>query len=209
MKESYLTISDSKEVLFVVKRSKFIGNLKHVCNKEKAKEFMSCVKNKYKDATHNVVAYIIFSGNLKYFSDDKEPHGTAGKPVLEVLTKSNIFDVCAVVTRYFGGVLLGTGGLSFAYSNCCKKALEQATIVRCCCCSVLDVIVEYKYLSRLENIFRVYGVKKTKELFLEKVCLNIVVEEKKFEKFKKAVLDATSGETKFVFKKTSWENLQI
>ena len=114
-----------------------------------------------------------------------------------------------MVTRYFGGVLLGTGGLSFAYSSCCKKALEKATIVRCCLCIVLDVVVEYKYLGRLENIFKMYGVKKAKELFLEKVCLSLVVEEKKFEKFKKTVLDATTGEIEFVLKKTSWEMLHI
>ncbi len=207
MNRSYLTISNSKEVVLIVKRSKFIGNLKYVRNKEQAKDFICEIKEKFKDATHNVVAYNIFVGGLMYCSDDGEPHGTAGRPALEVLKKSNVFDVCVVITRYFGGVLLGTGGLSFSYSSCCKKALDEAEIVSCFLCEIWDVFFDYKYLSRLENILRIHNVKKEKETFLDKVCLKLVIEKIDCENLKSAMFKATNGEIKIVFIKQSWERI--
>lgn len=209
MEEGYKTILTAKEVLIVVKKSKFIGNIEYVKNKEEAVEFSTKIKEKYKDATHNVVAYIIKNGGIMYCTDDKEPHGTAGKPILEVLKKNNIFDVCVVVTRYFGGVLLGTGGLCFSYSSCCKEVLKQATFARCCLCEILRLEFSYKNLNKIENIILAYNITKLEKKYNEYVYFLVVVEEKECLKFKNALMEATNGEIKIIFVKKEWERIKI
>ena len=112
-------------MIFFKKRSRFIGYCAPVTTQEQALEFIEKIKSKHWDAKHNVYAYILREGGVKRYSDDGEPSGTAGMPVLDVITKNEIYDVCIVVTRYFGGVLLGTGGLVRAYSQGAKVALKQ------------------------------------------------------------------------------------
>lgn len=209
MEKSYRTIFKSAQAEFLVKRSKFIGNIEYVRNLEQAKDFALKIKNKFKDATHNVVAYSLYSGGISYCTDDGEPHGTAGKPVLEILNKGQIFDVCVVVTRYFGGILLGTGGLSLSYSSCCKEVLKKVEFARCCLCEILELILEYKFLNKIENLFILYNVKKIEEKFLEKICLKVAVEKKNCENLKKAALEATNGQIKIVSKKETWERVRI
>lgn len=209
MEEEFLTVLNSKEVVLIVKRSKFIGNIKYVKTKEEALNFALKIKTKFKDATHNVVAYSLFFGNVLYCTDDGEPHGTAGKPILEILKKQKLFNVCVVVTRYFGGTLLGTGGLFFSYSSCCKKILFNSTFARCSLCEIFEIFISYKYLKNIENILLAYNVKKTKECYLENVCFNVVVEKKVCENFKNAFLKATKGEGKIIFKKQEWERLAL
>ena len=126
MKESYLTIIDPVEVEMVEKRSKFLGHMIHVRSRLEAESFISAIRSEYKDATHNVPAYSVYKNGVMYCSDDGEPHGTSGKPILEVLKRERIYDVCVVVTRYFGGILLGTGGLVRAYSAAAALGVEEA-----------------------------------------------------------------------------------
>lgn len=115
----------------VEKKSRFIANLFFVESSNEAEEKIKEIKKKYHDAKHNCFAYIIFENNQmqKKFSDDGEPSGTAGAPMLEILEKTNLYNVVVIVTRYFGGVLLGTGGLVRAYSDALKKAISNATLV--------------------------------------------------------------------------------
>ena len=209
MEREYKTIFSNKEVVFIFKKSKFIGNIEYVKNREEALLFASKIKEKYRDATHNVVAYNIMSGGLIYCSDDGEPHGTAGKPVLEVLRKNDLFDVCVVITRYFGGILLGTGGLCFSYSSCCKKILEEAIFARCCLCVFLRLTIKYKNLKKIESIFLAYNVKKVKEKFSEDVSFLVVVEEKVCEKFRESILEATNGKIDYTFIKKDWERIKL
>lgn len=209
MEEEYKTILKSKEVVFVLKRSKFIGNIEYVKTKEDALLFISKIKTKYKDATHNVVAYNIKLGGLMYCSDDGEPHGTAGRPILDVLTKNEIFDVCVVVTRYFGGVLLGTGGLCYSYSSCCKKIIEEATLCRSCLCVFLELTFQYKNLKKIESIFLAYNVKKVKEIYLQDVCFIVALKAVDCDSFKEVVLEKTNGEVKFIFLKKDWERIKL
>ena len=209
MEEDFLTILNSKEVVLIVKRSKFIGNIEYVKSKEEALNFALKIKKKFKDATHNVVAYSLFFGKVLYCTDDGEPHGTAGKPVLEILKKQKLYNVCVVITRYFGGVLLGTGGLFFSYSNCCKKVLLNSTFARCTLCEILEIFISYKYLKNIENILLAYNVKKIKECYLENVCLNIGIEKKKCENFKESFFKVTNGRGKIKFKKEKWERLAL
>ena len=129
---SFKTIREkqiSEEI--VEKKSRFIANLIYVESQEEAEENVKLIRKKYHDAKHNCFAYLIYKGDsiIKKFSDDGEPSGTAGAPMMEIIEKSNLGNVLVVVTRYFGGILLGTGGLVRAYSEVLKKAIQNATMV--------------------------------------------------------------------------------
>lgn len=129
---SFKTIEE-KEVCqeIVEKKSRFIANLIYVESQEEAEENIKMIKKKYHDAKHNCFAYLVYEGDsiIKKFNDDGEPSGTAGSPMIEIIEKSNLGNVLVVVTRYFGGILLGTGGLVRAYSEALKKAIESSTLV--------------------------------------------------------------------------------
>ncbi len=208
MEKKYLTIFSSEEVVLNVKHSKFIGNASYVEDKTKAEGFVLKIKQKFKDATHNVVAYSLFHGGIMYCSDDGEPHGTAGKPVLDILKKAEIFNICVVVTRYFGGVLLGKGGLFQAYSSCCKEILKKSSFAICCFCEVLEICLDYNHLKKIENIFYAYNVKKIKEVFLEKIFYTVAVEEKKSGNFKQSLLDATNADLLIKLKEKKWQRFE-
>ena len=126
----YITIKGRAEARFEEKKSVFIGYACHVENEDEALSFVKEIKEKHKDATHNCYGYVMKGGILCRYSDDGEPQGTAGKPILDMLKKSGVDDVCVVVTRYFGGTLLGTGGLVHAYSLGAKMAVEAAGVVQ-------------------------------------------------------------------------------
>jgi uncharacterized YigZ family protein len=127
--DSVITIMREASASLVEKRSEFIGYACPVANEDEATAFIKKIKKKHADARHNVFAYVLNGGALKRYSDDGEPQGSAGMPVLDVLTKTGLDGVAVVVTRYFGGILLGTGGLVRAYSAAAKMAVEAAGIV--------------------------------------------------------------------------------
>ena len=127
--EQYTTISREAHVEFEEKRSLFIGHAIHVDTEEDALAFIKQIKKQYSDATHNCFAYLLKGGIVARYSDDGEPQGTAGVPMLETIRKSGVGDLCVVVTRYFGGILLGAGGLVRAYSHATSIAIEGAGVV--------------------------------------------------------------------------------
>lgn len=127
--DKYVTVKQESHVEFEEKRSLFIGHAIHVDREDEAAAFVKSIKKQYADATHNVWAYHLKGGIIARYSDDGEPQGTAGMPVLEAIRKSGVDDVCVVVTRYFGGILLGAGGLVRAYSHSAVIAIEGAEIV--------------------------------------------------------------------------------
>ncbi len=126
---TYTTVRERATAEFEEKRSIFIGHAMHVTNEEEANAFIKEIKKEHRDATHNVFAYILGDGTVARYSDDGEPQGTAGMPALEAIRKNGVTDVCVVVTRYFGGTLLGAGGLIRAYSHGATIALEAAGII--------------------------------------------------------------------------------
>ena len=132
----YKTIRLREEAEFIERRSRFIGHACPVKTEEEAVAFINEMKAKYWDASHNVYAYCLREGQIKRYSDDGEPQGTAGIPVLDVLQKSGVVDTAVVVTRYFGGILLGAGGLVRAYSHGASIALEAAGIVTMGLCTL-------------------------------------------------------------------------
>ena len=145
----YITVKGYGEARFEEKKSVFIGYCEHVTNEEEALSFVKKIKEKHRDATHNCYGYVMKGGILCRYSDDGEPQGTAGKPILDMLVKSGVDDVCVVVTRYFGGTLLGTGGLVHAYSLGAKMAVEAAGIAQFENYVVLKVACSYSDYQRV------------------------------------------------------------
>ncbi len=138
------------EALYVDKKSKFITHVKPVDNEEDALAFLQEMRSRYSDATHNVYAYIIDENNIFRYSDDGEPSGTSGMPVLDTMRKEGLVDVITVVTRYFGGTLLGTGGLVHAYGTSARLGLEDAGIVTRCLCRLVSVKVDYTLVGKIQ-----------------------------------------------------------
>lgn len=151
MSEFY-TIAEYGSDEFSEKKSKFIGYIKHVETEEEASSFISEIKAKHWDAKHNVYAYVIGeNGATQRSTDDGEPAGTAGRPVLEVIKGENLTNVAIVVTRYFGGVLLGTGGLVRAYGKAAKLAIENADIVQPVRMKTVAVCADYDLVGKIQN----------------------------------------------------------
>ena len=145
----YITVRGYGEARFEEKKSVFIGYCEHVTSEEEALAFLKKIKEKHRDATHNCYGYTMKGGISCRYSDDGEPQGTAGKPILDVLQKSGVDDVCVVVTRYFGGTLLGAGGLVHAYSQGAKVALEAAGIAQFENYVVFEVVCSYSDHQRI------------------------------------------------------------
>ena len=150
--EEYITIKENTTEEITEKKSKFIANFIKVETKEEAEEKIKKIKKKYHDARHNCIAYrVIENGKLiERASDDGEPSGTAGGPMLNILQKNNLCNVLVVVTRYFGGILLGTGGLVRAYSEATTKAIDKAEKIKKTSGSEMEVIVEYSEYEKFK-----------------------------------------------------------
>lgn len=157
-REIYKTVAEESETLIVEKKSKFISHVKPVDNEADALEYLARMRSKYSDARHNVYAYVIDENNIFRYSDDGEPGGTAGMPVLDTIRKSGIVDVVVVITRYFGGTLLGTGGLVRAYSASAKKGLEESGIIIRTMCDIISVRVSYDLVGKLQYSFANDGI---------------------------------------------------
>ena len=156
MKE-YKTVEFENKDEFIEKKSRFIGYVKPVKTQAEATEFINSIKSKHWDATHNVSAYVLRENNIQRSSDDGEPSGTAGVPTLDVLLKEGVVDACVVVTRYFGGTLLGAGGLIRAYSHASKIALDSGNIITMAPCKVLSVSVDYSFYDRLNILLNEFN----------------------------------------------------
>lgn len=155
--ESYITVSGESVGEYSEKRSRFIATLRHTETEEQAAAFLAEMRSKYWDARHNCYAYSLSHGALKRFSDDGEPHGTAGKPILDIVDGSGLTDITVVVTRYFGGVLLGTGGLVRAYSAAAREAVAAAERVKMTPCTVYKARCGYSELERLTKLINDCG----------------------------------------------------
>lgn len=149
-KTSYKTVIKQSETLLVEKKSKFIADVSPAANEEEALSFLNDVRSKYPDATHHVYAYVIDENNIFRYSDDGEPQGTAGMPVLDTIRKEGLVDVIVVVTRYFGGTLLGTGGLVHMYGASARSGLEAAEIVTRTLCDVVEINVDYSLVGKMQ-----------------------------------------------------------
>lgn len=192
--ESYRTVKQQTSAEFVERRSKFIGYIKPVQTEEEAVAFINEIKTKHWDATHNVYAYSLRAGQARRYSDDGEPQGTAGIPTLDVLQKSDITDVVVVVTRYFGGVLLGGGGLVRAYSHAASLAVEAGGVLQMQQCQLAKLTCDYNQYGKVSSLIPECGGYIDDAIFEETVCVRFHMEQENLNRFEKQLADATCGE---------------
>lgn len=182
--KGFLTIKENVQAEIVEKKSKFIANLFYIENIEEAEKIIKETRKKYFDARHNCIAYrVIEDGQIiERFSDDGEPSGTAGAPMLNILQKNGYVNVLVVVTRYFGGILLGTGGLVRAYSDSLTLAIEKSIKIEKRLGSQLEVIVDYSELDNFKYYCRNNKINIIESTFEEKIICKIEMENDKKEK---------------------------
>ena len=190
---NYRTVKNKTSAEFTEKKSRFIGYISPVTTEEEALEFIAEIKAKHRDARHNVYAYIVRKNNIMRYSDDGEPQGTAGFPSLEVLQKEGLTDVAVVVTRYFGGILLGGGGLLRAYSRAVKDAVDAAIPVRMEMRKIYTSKVSYPlYNTVIKVINACDGIVSGSE-FLENVKIKFSLNPDGENDFKVKLDDATNA----------------
>ena len=193
---NYIRIEKNETCEITEKKSRFIAYLAYVTTESDAQSFVAQIKKKHYDARHNVYAYILNSGGKKY-SDDGEPSKTAGYPILEMLENEGITDVVCVVTRYFGGTLLGTGGLIRAYTKAAKDCLEKAGIKKMILCDVLELTFDYACLNKIEHMLKTENLEINGKTFLENVTLSVISPKDKTDRLKKNILNEFGGTVKF------------
>ena len=193
MAKDYKTVLENASDEFVEKRSRFIGYCKPVKTEQEAIDFINEKRSEHWNATHNVYAYSLREGNIKRYSDDGEPSGTAGMPVLDVIVKNEIFDVVVVVTRYFGGVLLGPGGLVRAYSHGSKIAVEAAKPVIMQNCLVCEARCAYKQYGNVSSLIIGVGAAVDDTVYESDVLVKFHIKPDLLGTLNKKLADATSG----------------
>ena len=189
----YITIKKQASDEFVEKRSRFIGHIKPVTTREQAEEFIAEIKSKYWDARHNVYAYVLRDGQFRKYSDDGEPQGTAGVPVLEVLLKENVTDCVVVVTRYFGGILLGTGGLTRAYSKSARIAIAAGEIQNMVLCDILRIRCDYSFYGKLGAFLGEMGASIINTDFSEDVTVDFALKKSETGRLQAKLTDLSNG----------------
>ena len=189
----YQTIYEPAEDSFIERKSEFIGYIAPVKTNEEAVDFINQIRSKHRKARHNVYAYILRDSNITRYSDDGEPQGTGGVPVLDVLQKEGLTDVCVVVTRYFGGILLGGGGLVRAYSHACKLAVDAARVMIMCQCSEITVTCDYSFYGKLAYVVPEFEVIIKSEDFADDVKVTMLVKAEKVQPLKDKLIDLANG----------------
>ncbi len=197
MKEYFITSEEGLGEV-VEKKSRFIGQVIPIESEEEAIEKIESLKKEYWDARHNCYAFVVGANNeVQRFSDDGEPQGTAGKPILEVLLNKNVHNTLILVTRYFGGTLLGTGGLIRAYGQAAIEGLKDAEIMKVSDGVSFELSVDYESIGKIKYNMVQFGVGDAEETYTEGVTLKIQMKKDDFEAFKTSVIDATSGKAEF------------
>ncbi len=190
---NYLTVEKSAKDSFIEKKSEFIGYIAPVKTNDEAVAFISEIKSLHRKARHNVYAYILRQDNISRYSDDGEPQGTGGVPVLDVLRKRGLTDVCVVVTRYFGGILLGGGGLVRAYSHAASLACDAAKIMDMRQCHRLLISCDYNLYGKIGYILPEFKTLTVNEDFGGNVTIELLVMSEMLEGLRKKLTDITNG----------------
>ena len=193
---SYIRIEKNETCEITEKKSRFIAYLAYVTTEEDAQSFVAQIKKKHYDARHNVYAYILNSGGKKY-SDDGEPSKTAGYPILEMLENEGVTDVVCVVTRYFGGTILGTGGLIRAYTKSAKDCLEKAGVKKMILCDTVNLTFDYAYLNKIEHMLKTENLVTKDKTFLENVTLTVISPKDKTVALRENILYDIAGAVNF------------
>lgn len=197
MEHSYSVPAHDATTEFIEKKSRFITYLAHVTTEAQAEEFIKEIRARHSDATHNCIAYRLYSPRVERFSDDGEPSGTAGMPMLEVLKKEDIYDVCIVVTRYFGGILLGAGGLVRAYARGAADGISAASK------AVREMGVTFKAefgysgFDRIQKLLETVSHNTVDTAFGEAVSLTLTVKQTEYDELCAKISDMLGGQAHF------------
>ena len=191
--ESYVTVKEYASYEYEDRKSVFIAECMPVKTEDEALDFLGKIKKKYPDAKHHVYAYVLRENSTMRYSDDREPQGTAGMPVLDAIRKNGCTDVVIVVTRYFGGTLLGTGGLVHAYGSSAVGALEAASIITYDTYAEISVEVSYSDYQKILPIIEGGNVRVTDTSYLENVTVFGKILKDKAEPLFKNIIEATSA----------------
>lgn len=195
MLSSYLTIKNEGSAEIIIQKSRFIGYIKRVETEEEAQSFVQDIKKRHYDATHNCSAYIIGEHDqIQKANDDGEPSGTAGLPMLEVLKKQNLKDTAVVVTRYFGGIKLGAGGLIRAYGNTTSETIRETGVVKRQLMQGFSITVDYSLLGKLENMLRNSEHILKKINYLDTVEFIVYVKDGGEDPFQEWIVDLSSDQ---------------
>ncbi len=209
MAESYRFTWQGGTGELIEKKSRFIASVAPVKSEEEAQSFIEQIKKQYWDARHNCTAFTIGSRHqLTRCSDDGEPAGTAGRPMLDVLLKEDIHDTCAVVTRYFGGTLLGTGGLVRAYSGALQEALRHAVILERQKGIRLEIHADYGDIGKIQYLLGQNQIPLLSSSYTDSVLLEALVPEPLFQSFTASVTEGTAGKARLERGGSSWYALR-
>ena len=192
-KSVYKTVKNRGREITVIKKSKFIATCMPCDTEQKAIDFVNEIRKEFPDATHNVYAYCIDENNIFRYSDDGEPSQTAGMPVLDVMRKDEIVDAAIVVTRYFGGTLLGTGGLVHAYSSSANLALSAAGIITRKMCNIISVNTDYSFVGKIQHIAKDGHYITEDVIYTDKATFFICVPPEETDRFLKKVTEKTNA----------------
>ena len=194
--ESYITVHHHASFEYEDRKSIFIGEAMPVSTEDEALRFIESVKKKFPDARHHVYAYVLRDNSIMRFTDDNEPQGTAGMPVLDVIRKNGLTDTAIVVTRYFGGTLLGTGGLVRAYSAAAIGAVEAAEIITYDIYATLSIEATYSDYQKFAPIFTKAGYRSEDVRYTDKVILTGSVRKVNADELIDSLVQSTSGRAK-------------
>ena len=193
-KEAYKVVIEGGMGEYEEKKSVFIANVAPVQTEEEALAFIEIMKKKYWDARHNCYAYVLGDkAQIMRFSDDGEPSGTAGKPILEVLLGMEVRNLIVVVTRYFGGTLLGTGGLVRAYTQATKAGMEASSVAAMIYGSYLKITTDYNGIGKIQYIMGLRKIVIEEPEYTDVVCLKVKVPYEEEESIRKEITEATAG----------------
>ena len=203
----YMTVKQEGHSTYTEKKSEFLSYVRPVTTEEEALSFIGEIKSMNADATHNVYAYVVRENNLQRYTDDGEPSGTAGMPVLDAIRKRGLVDVAVVVTRYFGGTLLGTGGLVRCYGKCAVQGITAAVPIIRRLCEIYEVECDYTQLGKVQYAISTSEYRLEDTVYEEDVRLIVCVEQGNGQRFINEMVEVCAGKVKI--KKTEEKYIDI
>lgn len=210
MIDHYLTIQKDGVAEIEIKKSRFICSLKRVETEDEAKLFIQRVKKEHWKATHNCSAFVVGDkSEIKHSSDDGEPSGTAGIPMLEVLVKKDLINVAAVVTRYFGGTKLGAGGLIRAYSHAVSHGIDEIGIVEGKLQQEVSLTIAYPLLGKLQNYLENNQLAIKETLFTDEVVVVCSIDEESVAAFEASIIELLSGQVQFFYGQKTYNEILL
>ena len=206
----YKTVGKAAQAEQIIEKSRFITHVRPVAGREEADSFLAEIKKEYKDATHTVPAMVIGDKfQIQWASDDGEPQGTSGAPVVQMLVNEGITNVAVVVTRYFGGVKLGTGGLVRAYTSSARLGIDAAGVCNVTQMAVMNIKMDYSFLSKLQNFSEKRLFKIENIIYEDMITAVICCDEDKKEDTRLLIANMTSGKFEVVFEGNKLVNVGI